>query len=84
MTDHLSSAARFCGAHLFQNVEIRRLSIPEEEIIGTSHGAGMFTKGSESLQMLKMKAENAEGVDMGSDAGLETKILDQIEQRLKN
>ena len=66
------------------NVEIRRLSIPEEEIIGTSHGAGMFTKGSESLQMLKMKAENAEWVDMGSDAGLETKILDQIEQRLKN
>ncbi len=59
-------------------VNTRRLSLPEQEIVGMSRAVGMFTGGSRSLQRLKLKDSDVTWMDLGPDPGLEKKILKSI------
>lgn len=66
-------------------VNVRRLSLPEKDIISVSRMAGIFTGGRISDQRLKLseeqKAEMA-WIEMGAEPGLERKILGLIEKRI--
>ena len=71
------------------DVSVQRLSIPEQQIWGTSHIAGMFTHSSSSLQRLRLhlKSNQKEDtaiawIDLGSDGALESVILEQIEKKI--
>ena len=69
------------------NVAVRRLSIPESKITGVSHSASMFTRADRSIQQLTLNPEQKEQmvwIDLGSDAALETKIIELIRQKIQS
>ena len=69
------------------NVAVRRLSIPEKKITGVSHSASMFTRADRSIQRLMLNPEQQEQmawIDLGSDAALETKIIELIRQKIQS
>ena len=69
------------------DVAVRRLSIPDKGIVSESYAAGMYTHGDKSLQKLTLSTEQKEKmawVDLGSDAALETKIIELIQQRIQS
>lgn len=67
-------------------VPTQRLSIPESEMSGMSQAASMFTTSDSSLQKLQLNAEQAEDmawIDLGRDGGLENRVLEMIDSRIK-
>ena len=73
------------GVKVACNVEVRRLSLPENDYVTQSRAAGMFTSSSSALQRLEVREEQAEQmewIDLGPDAALGKKILGLIEARI--
>lgn len=69
------------------DVNVERLSIPEEEFLRMSTMDRMFTSGRASKMSLRMGGEKAEEmawIDLGSDPALERKILSMIETKHYN
>lgn len=67
------------------NVNVRRLSLPENDHITQMQAAGMFTSSSSSLQKLEIPEEQAkqmEWIDLGPDPALEKRILQLIQNRI--
>jgi hypothetical protein len=67
------------------NVDVRRLSLPENDYITQSRSAAMFTSSSASRQRLEIaedQAQYTEWIDLGRDAALENRILQLIQHRL--
>jgi hypothetical protein len=63
------------------NVQIERLSIPEQDISGTGRAYRMFSRSKPTLQRLTLNPKQAESMaweDLGRDEQLETKILRRI------
>lgn len=66
-------------------VSVRRLSLPENDHVGQSRSAALFTESSHSLQRLQINFEQAqqmEWVELGSDPAMETRILGLIQKRI--
>jgi hypothetical protein len=71
------------------DVNVQRLSIPEQEIWGMEQTAGMFTHSKRSLQRLRLRLKNEQKedmaiawIDLGPDGALEKVILEQIEKKI--
>lgn len=67
------------------NVDVRRLSLPENDYVTKSRSAGIFTDSSRSRQRLEIAQEQAkytEWIDLGRDVALESRILQMIQGRL--
>ncbi len=72
------------GLCLKCDVNVKRLSIPEEEFLRMSQMGGTFTSGRAFKMSLRMDSEKAEEmvwIDLGPDPSLERKILSLIEQK---
>ncbi len=66
-------------------VNIRRLSLPENDEITQTRSAALFTSSSQKMQRLRINPEQArsmERIDLGQDPALETKILQLIQKRI--
>ncbi len=57
---------------------VRRLSIPETDVVSFSHNAGIFTGGSVTMQKLRLNNADIEWIELGADPRLETNILERI------
>jgi hypothetical protein len=70
------------------DVNVQRLSLPEMRDTGhEARGTGHEARGTESIQQLNLSLEQKKDMawlDLGKDPRLETKILKQIEKRLKH
>ena len=67
------------------DVNIRRLSLPEQEMVGMNRMAGTFTESSSSLQRLRLNPKRFDDmawIDLGSDVSLENRILELIEKKI--
>ena len=64
-------------------IQIERLSIPPQEIVGASRAASMFTGGDTSLQRLELETDEMSWIDLGSDIELQKKILKLIQRKIK-
>ncbi len=67
------------------NVNVQRLSLPEQEVTSSAHAYGMFTRSGTVIQTLKLYPGQKTGVawiDLGEDARLATEILKRIEKRI--
>ena len=67
------------------NVQIQRMSLPEEDLTSQTQTPAMFTKSKSSLQRLELNPEqkaNMTWIDLGRDIRLETEILKRIEKKL--
>ena len=63
----------------------QRLSLPEQDLRGSSRVYGMFSQSSRLLQRLKLKPEQAERMawtDLGRDRQLEAEIIKRIESQI--
>jgi hypothetical protein len=66
-------------------VNVRRLSIPERPVAGTSGAFSMFTKSSGQLATTRLNPEQESGmswIDMGDDAALAAKLVASVSQEL--
>ncbi len=70
------------------DVKVQRLSLPELRDIGhEARGTGYEARDTRPVQKLNLSPERKKDMawlDLGKDPGLETKILKQIEKRLKH
>ena len=74
------SGAEFCVSCQTQT---RRLSIPEEEIVGFTENPGIFTGGTLTMQKLRPKnIRDLEWVETGPDHALENRILERIDKKV--
>ena len=67
------------------NVQVQRMSLPEQEVSGMAQAPAMFTRSKSSLQKLELREEQKEKmvwIDLGRDIRLETEILKRIEKKL--
>jgi hypothetical protein len=64
-------------------VQIKRLSIPPQEIESVSRASSMFTGGNTSLQRLKLETDEITWIDLGSDIELQNKILKLVQRKIK-
>ncbi len=67
------------------HAKVTRLSIPEMQITGMSQAARLYTNSDAGLQRLRLNAEQAENmawIDLGEDAVLQGRILEQIQNRV--
>lgn len=67
------------------DVRIRRLSLPEKEVAGTSGAYSLFTRSSTALMETKLnpaQAKKMAWIDMGSDGALADKILARVDSTL--
>jgi hypothetical protein len=67
------------------DARVRKLSLPEREVTGTSDAYRMFTRSSTSLMATRFNTAQARGmawVDMGSDGALAAKILARVDGAL--
>ena len=66
-------------------VDMQQMSIPEEEVVGSSKGFTLFSESDETRQSLRLNPEqqkNMAWLDMGQDHRLAAKIMKKIEQKL--
>lgn len=78
-----SQSGRLC---INCDVKVQRLSLPERQITTSGRAYEMFTPSRQSIQMLELHPEQKESmawINLGSDKQLATKILKQIEKKLK-
>ena len=68
--------------HAKCDVQTRRLSMPEQPILGISYVASLYTGSSRSLQSLRLPSDDFTWIDLGPDPALEQKILQQIQQKI--
>jgi hypothetical protein len=69
------------------NVKVQRLSLPERQVMGTGRSYEMFTRSTQSIQVLELHPEQKKDmawVDLGSDKQLATDILKRIDKQLKH
>ena len=67
-------------------VQVLRLSVPEEPLIGAERMSGIYTESSsrfQSLQMDDRKTGQIEWLDAGTDRSLERKILTMIQKQMQ-
>ena len=64
------------------DVQIRRLSMVETELIGLSQAANLYTTRSGSLRSLKPQTDEFTWIDLGPDPALEQKILRKIQEKI--
>lgn len=69
------------------DVKVARLSLPTQQITGSSQAYRAFSQSSSTIQKLKLSPQQkaaAAWVDLGEDKKLATEILKRIEDRLKH
>jgi hypothetical protein len=73
------------GVCVVCDAKVRRLSIPEREIVGTTGAYSAFTKSSTSLMGTRLnpaQARQMAWIDMGTDGALSEKILERMGKKL--
>lgn len=73
--DIIETGDRFC---VQCTSSVRRLSIPETDIVSFSQNPGIFTGGSVTMQKLRPVSPDVEWIELGADPKLEVNILKRI------
>jgi hypothetical protein len=67
-------------------VSVQRLSLPENEVAGTSEAYRIHSRSTTTLQRIEVSPEQRRAmtwIDLGKDPDLAEKILERVEQRLR-
>jgi len=67
-------------------VSVQRLSLPENEVAGTSEAYRIHSRSTTTLQRIEVSPEQRRAmtwIDLGKDPDLAAKILERVEQRLR-
>ena len=64
------------------DVQIRRFSMVEAELVGLSQAANLYTTPSGSLRSLSPRTNEFTWIDLGPDPALEQKILRKIKEKI--
>ena len=68
------------------DAQVQRMSLPPREVASVTQLPKMFTKSKSSMQRLRLQPEQEREmtwINLGNDIRLETKILNQIQKKLK-